>query len=123
MNSFKKSLLIRLSLLFVCVCLPLLSNAADDTSIDPIVGRWNIDFGKKHPDKILVINPDGSFKISGPKFREKGKWMCLSEKTIPPTYQLNYSDGRVIEQYHLSGDVLKRKNGKGAYIAVGNRIR
>jgi hypothetical protein len=100
------------------------SNAADETANDPTVGRWRMNF-KKQSDCVLVLNPDGSFKISRPGLLEKGRWVCLNPKSTPRKYELSYSGGRKVEEYYLtaSGKELSRIKNKGGSTPVGERIK
>lgn len=85
------------------------------TPLDPIVGRWRVD------QTIIVFAQDGSFENSAPHYFEKGKW-SLATSSKPPTYQLNWSGGRKIEDFQLLGDGLKRRDQRKGWVAAGQRV-
>ena len=83
--------------------------------LDPIVGRWRLG------GSIIVFAQDGSFKNSAPNYFEKGTWSLASSSTTP-TYQFNWSDGRKIEEFELSGNELKRLDKRKGWVTAGQRV-
>jgi len=79
-------------------------DAADNTTTGAICGRW------KMGNDIWVVSANGRATRSRPDFLEEGTWKCVIQST-PPTYQFNWSRGRVVMLLHLSGD-QKRILGK-----------
>jgi hypothetical protein len=78
---------------------------------DLILGRWRLG------NTILVLSADGTFENSAPNYRETGRWKFIGTG-MPRKYQLDWSDGRKIEEFYLSGDQLRRSGIRGIVIAT-----
>ncbi len=96
------------------VAQPAAAPAATPKPADSIMGRWR--FGTT----IIVFASDGGFENTGPGYHENGRWTRQGTST-PAKYQLNWSAGRRIEEYILSGRDLKQQKPRGSVI-VASRV-